>query len=88
MVHLSIQNCEITHIQPKQADYCPSRGWAQKEAGARIEAGGQCSESLIDAGSRIEAEFILKPGLKSTHWHSAASEVHALGTNRIQRDLW
>ena len=57
-------------------------------AGARIEARGPSSESLIEAGSRIEVRFELKPGLESTHWRSAASEVHALGTNRTQCDTW
>ena len=48
------------------------------EAGARIEAGSPSSESLIEAGSRIKVEFTMKPGLESTQWHSAASEVNAL----------
>ena len=41
-------------------------------------------------GSRIEARFQLKLGLglESTLWHFAASEVHALDTNRMQRDTW
>ena len=34
---------------------CPYRGWAQIQAGAQVEAGDPSSESLIKAGSRIEA---------------------------------
>ena len=59
-----------------------------KEARARIEAGGPSSESLTEARSLIEARFEFKSGLESAHWHSAASEVHALGTNRTQCDTW
>ena len=44
-----------------------------------IEAGGQSSESLIEAGARIEAGFELKLCLESTYRHSSVSEVLALG---------
>ena len=53
-----------------------------------MEARGPSSNSLIEAGARIEAGSELKPGLEFTYWHSSASEVHALGTNQTQCNAW
>ena len=75
------QSCSVHRSAQFLYHICPYRSRAQIEAGARIEAGDQSTESLIAAGSEIKAGFKLKTDLESTHWHSFASEVQALGTN-------